>query len=274
MAQIQTQEIPPECEEIISLLSPYIDGELPAASVPRVEEHVAGCTFCAAALEEMREASRSFRMLIPVVPPADIAQAVTGRIQELSGQGGMGEGGEGPGEGGGDQGGEGFGEGGQGYGSAGAEPPGGSGGMEGQTEVYAGARSGPLLTRRKKILLGLAAVLAIFSIGGFIMADPFGTDDEPEPAETVPAAVKTTRSTGNTRTQSAPEAPAVTTVPQAEDDVTVPGIDDPESPAEEPPPVDETAPGDQYGTGEEPAGEQPIRPTMPEIPVVTPGTIR
>lgn len=84
MAQIKTEEIAPECEEIISLLSPYIDGELPESAVSRVETHVADCTFCAAALEEMREASRSFRAFIPVVPPPDIAEAVTGRVGEMA----------------------------------------------------------------------------------------------------------------------------------------------------------------------------------------------
>ncbi len=69
------------------MLSPYIDGELKDDEKERVESHLEGCTFCLAALEEMREASRSFRMFIPVIPPAAMAQAFTGRLAELAGQG-------------------------------------------------------------------------------------------------------------------------------------------------------------------------------------------
>ncbi len=90
MAQITTDQCPPECEEIIAKLSPYIDGELGGDEKARVESHLEGCTFCLAALEEMREASRSFRMFIPVIPPADVAQAFSGRLAELAGQGSAG----------------------------------------------------------------------------------------------------------------------------------------------------------------------------------------
>jgi RNA polymerase sigma-70 factor (ECF subfamily) len=98
MAQISTELYPPECEEVIALLSPYIDGELGDDEKERVEGHLEDCTFCLAALEEMRDASRSFRMFIPVIPPAGIAQAVTGRLAELAagGAGDAGEGGSGP----------------------------------------------------------------------------------------------------------------------------------------------------------------------------------
>jgi len=87
MAQVPTEEAPPDCEECIALLSPYIDGELKAEKKGWVESHLEDCTFCMAALDEMREASRSFRMFIPVIPPADMAQAFTGRLGELAGQG-------------------------------------------------------------------------------------------------------------------------------------------------------------------------------------------
>lgn len=86
MAHVQTDQMAPECEEIISLLSPYIDNELSDDEIGRVDTHLGDCTFCTAALEEMKEASRSFRMLIPIIPPADMAQAFTGRLADLSGQ--------------------------------------------------------------------------------------------------------------------------------------------------------------------------------------------
>lgn len=97
MVQVKTEPMPAECEEIIALLSPHIDGEIGPAQLETVEGHLKECTFCAAALEEMQEASRSFRMLIPVVPPTDIAEAAMGSIEQMatpegppSGEGGTG----------------------------------------------------------------------------------------------------------------------------------------------------------------------------------------
>jgi hypothetical protein len=85
MAQVTTDKAPEEeCEKCIASLSPYIDGELSSEDVAEVESHLEQFTFCTAALEEMQEASRSFRMLIPVVPPADMAEAFTGRLQEAA----------------------------------------------------------------------------------------------------------------------------------------------------------------------------------------------
>ncbi len=84
MAQVATDKAPPECERIIALLSPYIDGELGDGERAGIDSHLRDCTFCTAALEEMREASRSFRMLIPVVPPPDLAAAFEGGLQRLS----------------------------------------------------------------------------------------------------------------------------------------------------------------------------------------------
>ncbi|MHB1361701.1 MAG: sigma-70 family RNA polymerase sigma factor [Thermoleophilia bacterium] len=85
MAQVSTDQCPSGCEEVIAMLSPYIDGELTAAANEKVEAHLEDCTFCLAALEEMKEASRSFRMFLPVVPPPGVAQAFTGWLAELTG---------------------------------------------------------------------------------------------------------------------------------------------------------------------------------------------
>jgi RNA polymerase sigma-70 factor (ECF subfamily) len=82
MVNVSTDQVPEECEGIIALLSPYIDGELAGNEVENVETHLEHCTFCTAALEEMQEASRSFRIFIPVIPPADMAEAFTGRLDE------------------------------------------------------------------------------------------------------------------------------------------------------------------------------------------------
>lgn len=266
MAQIQTEEVPSECDEIISRLSPYIDGELADEEAWRIESHLAGCTFCAAALEEMREASRSFRILIPVVPPIDIAQAVSRRVQELSGQGGEGAGGE---QTGGEQ------------AAADAWPP------AGDTMVQPAVQLGPEPAAatskaggaRKKIMFGVAvAAVALFGIGAWLLAEGGGGGGGEPPADsTVPAIIRTT--TDKTTSRTVPAAVPDTST-QTEEEVVIPEtppstptVPDPqlESPAEPVPDEDPTAPGDQYGlAGPDPDPDVriapiPVRPVAPQI---------
>lgn len=92
MAQIKTDSCPEECEGIVPLLSPFIDGELTPAEEGAVSSHLEDCIFCNSALAEMREASHSFRMFIPVIPPPGVARAVTGNLEQLAGQGSPGTG--------------------------------------------------------------------------------------------------------------------------------------------------------------------------------------
>lgn len=56
-----------ECEALLPSLSAYLDGRLRSESLARVEEHLDGCADCSAALEDMREAGRRYRALIPPV---------------------------------------------------------------------------------------------------------------------------------------------------------------------------------------------------------------
>ncbi len=149
MAQVRTEQVPPGCEAIIAMLSPYIDDELSGEDSAMVDAHLEECTFCSAALEEMREVSRSFRMLIPVVPPPDLAEAFTGNLQSLAGQGGAGS-----------------------ATTVAARPsPASSGGGV--------AAKAPLYSRifRSKILLGAAAAVAVFAIGAFLLAGDTSRDN-------------------------------------------------------------------------------------------------
>jgi RNA polymerase sigma-70 factor (ECF subfamily) len=149
MAQVRTEEIPPDCEAVIARLSPYIDDELSVEERATVDAHLQECTFCTAALEEMREASRSFRMLIPVVPPPDMAQAFTGRLQDLAARGGAG----------------------------------GSQTMVMHQQPVAvpqeGAGGGSLFSRlfHGRMMLGLAAAVVLFAVGAFLLAGETGIDD-------------------------------------------------------------------------------------------------
>lgn len=187
MAQVQTEAVPPECEEIISMLSPYIDNELPEAAAARVEAHCADCTFCAAALEEMQEASRSFRILIPVIPPTDIAQAVTRHMDGLPGQE-------------------------TGNGLSQSQSP------SEATQVMPQAQgAGPSrllqLLKNKFIWAGAAAVL-IFGGGALLLAEDSGDHE----TASSPAVVATTSTTTRPRTATTPTATATATVPAVTDE--------------------------------------------------------
>jgi RNA polymerase sigma-70 factor (ECF subfamily) len=84
MTAVDIDKLTEECANMLPLLSAYIDDELEGSERARVEEHVEECRFCALALEDMREASRSYRALIPLLPPPEIAEAVMGRVDELA----------------------------------------------------------------------------------------------------------------------------------------------------------------------------------------------
>lgn len=233
MAQVQTEQVPAECEEIIALLSPYIDGELPRESVARVEDHCAACTFCAAALEEMQEASRSFRILIPVIPPADIAQAVTGRMEELTGQG--------PGEG-----------------AASSAGP-----AETTLVMRAPAGTGGSVWRRllkTKVLVGAAAAVLIFGGGALLLAEGSGSGEGEAPAilpatgTTVATQTRTTRSA----TTSAPTTPSTFTAPDDAGQTDAQTAAGPETDTQTTPPASTTAPGGLTITTPPMTGPEPV----------------
>lgn len=186
MVQVQTEEIPEECEQIIALLSPYIDNELPEAELSRVEAHCAACTFCAAALEEMQEASRSFRLLIPVIPPADIAQAVTGHMEQLTGQ------------------------------ASGGETAQGQSGAETTQAMPSQPPAETTLLKRLlkyKIIWGVAAAALIFGGGALLLAEGSGDQESGSPALVATTSTGTGTQTRAARTTSTPTATSSSTTP-------------------------------------------------------------
>jgi len=46
------------CQEVVELLSAYLDGELDPFTLERVEAHLVGCDGCTMVLEEFRETIR------------------------------------------------------------------------------------------------------------------------------------------------------------------------------------------------------------------------
>lgn len=170
MAQVSTDQCPSGCEEVIAMLSPYIDGELTAAANEKVEAHLEDCTFCLAALEEMKEASRSFRMFLPVVPPPGVAQAFTGWLAELTGSG---------------------------AGDPTQESPQGRGGGSGLSRLL-GSKAIWIAAGVAVVMLATASVLAWGALGGQESAPPAFQDTGTDAAITGPGSRTDTNSVRST----------------------------------------------------------------------------
>jgi anti-sigma factor RsiW len=58
------------CQELVELVTDYLEGAMPSADRARFEEHIARCDGCAAYLEQMRATIRVAGRLTPdAVPP-------------------------------------------------------------------------------------------------------------------------------------------------------------------------------------------------------------
>jgi anti-sigma factor RsiW len=80
MSSVDVEKLSKECQTMLPLLSAYIDGELTDQERVKVEGHLDDCPLCRLALEEMTEASKSYRGLIPLIPLAGIRQAIESRM--------------------------------------------------------------------------------------------------------------------------------------------------------------------------------------------------
>ena len=56
-------EIP--CQQVVELISDYLEGALPTRERRRLEHHLAGCPHCTAYLAQMRETLRLTGRLVP-----------------------------------------------------------------------------------------------------------------------------------------------------------------------------------------------------------------
>ncbi len=74
------------CAPFTAQLSEYMDGELETAAAPRLEDHLAGCAACTAALAQMRSISTLLRGLPQMDSGESIAARVLDRL-ELPGRG-------------------------------------------------------------------------------------------------------------------------------------------------------------------------------------------
>jgi anti-sigma factor RsiW len=71
-----TYETRLSCEELVELVTDYLDGALDAVTERRFREHLARCDACAVYLEQMRTTVR----LLGSIPPDSFAPAIRERL--------------------------------------------------------------------------------------------------------------------------------------------------------------------------------------------------
>jgi RNA polymerase sigma factor (sigma-70 family) len=81
LVQVDPERLPEECRRFLPLLAAHLDGQLKG---PRREEtlaHLEGCDRCQAALADMEEASRRYRLLLLPLGADDARAAVEDRLE-------------------------------------------------------------------------------------------------------------------------------------------------------------------------------------------------
>jgi predicted anti-sigma-YlaC factor YlaD len=67
------------CQELVELVTDYLEEALPAAQRARVDEHLIGCPFCGIYLDQMRATIRA----VGHVPEADVSPEALQALLEV-----------------------------------------------------------------------------------------------------------------------------------------------------------------------------------------------
>ena len=70
------------CQEMVELVTDYVEGALPARDRARFERHIAGCPHCTTYLEQMRITIRTLGRLPAESVPPDARDALLGAFRE------------------------------------------------------------------------------------------------------------------------------------------------------------------------------------------------
>ena len=69
------------CNELVELVTEYLEGALPEGRRARFEEHLAGCDGCTAYMEQFRTTIRLTGMLTEEQVPADARETLLGAFR-------------------------------------------------------------------------------------------------------------------------------------------------------------------------------------------------
>jgi RNA polymerase sigma factor (sigma-70 family) len=81
LVQVDPERLPEECRRFLPLLAAHLDGQLKGARREEALAHLEGCERCQAALEDMREASRRYRVLFLPLGSDEAKAAVDERLE-------------------------------------------------------------------------------------------------------------------------------------------------------------------------------------------------
>jgi anti-sigma factor RsiW len=71
-----------DCREVFSLLSEYLDAELPSDACSEIEEHIQGCAPCVEFVESLRKSVDLCRAHAPEELPAPLAEEARQALRE------------------------------------------------------------------------------------------------------------------------------------------------------------------------------------------------
>ncbi|NOY22369.1 MAG: hypothetical protein GXO70_02500 [Acidobacteria bacterium] len=71
-----------KCEEILDILSDYVDGELARGQCQRIQEHLEVCPHCREFVETFRESLEIAHGLDKKLPPQDVCESVLQAFRE------------------------------------------------------------------------------------------------------------------------------------------------------------------------------------------------
>ena len=81
LVQVDPERLPEECRRFLPLLAAHLDGQLKGARRDETLEHLEGCERCQAALVDMREASRRYRVILLPIGADEARAAVDERLE-------------------------------------------------------------------------------------------------------------------------------------------------------------------------------------------------
>jgi RNA polymerase sigma factor (sigma-70 family) len=82
LGQVDPERLPEECRRFLPLLAAHLDGQLKGPRRDETLAHLEGCERCQAALADMREASRRYRVILLPIGADEARAAVDERLEE------------------------------------------------------------------------------------------------------------------------------------------------------------------------------------------------
>ncbi len=87
MGDFQEENLTNECKRMLPMISAYYDNEVTAEERREVKQHLEDCPLCKLALDEITDASKSYRALLPLAVPGALKIGVLAKAGAAAGHG-------------------------------------------------------------------------------------------------------------------------------------------------------------------------------------------